>query len=491
MSIIAPPLCIDELHHAYPTAQSKVHEVLQRIARDDNRAIIEINPDAYDIAAYYDQKPMPYRLHGVPVLIKDNVDTGDRMHTTAGSRALLSSRAAGDAFAITRLRATGAIPIAKANMSEWANFRSTRSSSGYSSRGGQCLNPHDATRCPSGSSSGSAAAVAAGLVSVAVGSETDGSIISPSARCGVVGIKPTVGLISRRGVIPISATQDTLGAHATSVTDAHTLIATLAGVDPHDRATHAIPSTLLNALSEALDAQSIMSMRIGVARKHYSGYHSGVDDRFQCVVDLLTRHGVTVVDDVEIDTVSELRSNPHDHEYVVMCYEFKIALAAYLATRSAMPGYAAHDIPRTLADIIAFNERHPNPGFFFGQEILTHAESYGAHMRDAYRKSAAWCKRKSQREGIDATIQRHQLDAIIVPSGSPAWPIDQINGDPNMRSDSTTVAACAGYPLITIPMGKIQHLPIGLTIMGTAWSDAKLMHISYGIEQLLAQAAIN
>ena len=488
MSHIQPRLDIATIRAAAEPATATITDVLSRIVADRNRAIIEVNPDALVLAKYAQTAVNPHPLAGIPIALKDNIDTGDRMQTTAGSPALLTSRARRDAFAITQLRHTGAIPVAKANMSEWANFRAAHSSSGYSGRGGQCLNPHDHTRCPSGSSSGSAAAVAAGLVPLTIGSETDGSIISPSARCGVVGIKPTVGLISRSGVIPISTTQDTLGTHARTVADAALLLGVLAGYDANDAATHQIPATTLATLRSPINPQTIRQVRIGVARANFSGYHAGVDARFDAVVTLLARHGITIVDNVEITTINELRSS--ENEYMVMCYEFKQAIAAYLATREVLPGFSEADVPRTLSDLIAFNDAHPNPGFAFDQEIFLRANRMTTADKAAYRKAAAWCKRKSQPEGIDATLQRHNLDCIIVPAGTPAWPIDQINGDPNMRGDSTTAAACAAYPLITIPMGKINHLPIGLTLMGTAWSDATLVAVAHGIEQLLLQEGI-
>lgn len=488
MSHIQPRLDLATIRVAAAPATVTIIDVLGRIAADRNRAIIEVNPDALLLAEYAASTPNTHPLAGIPIALKDNIDTGDRMQTTAGSPALLTSRARHDAFAITQLRQSGAIPVAKANMSEWANFRAAHSSSGYSGRGGQCLNPHDHNRCPSGSSSGSAAAVAAGLVPLAIGSETDGSIISPSARCGVVGIKPTVGLISRSGVIPISTTQDTLGTHARSVADAALLLGVLAGYDANDAATHHIPAATLATLRSPINPQTIRNVRIGVARTDFSGYHAGVDAQFDAVVALLVHQGITIVDNVEITTVNELRSS--ENEYMVMCYEFKQAIAAYLATRAVLPGFSDADVPRTLSDLIAFNDAHPNPGFAFDQEIFLRANRMTNANKAAYRKAAAWCKRKSQYEGIDATLQRHNLDCIIVPSGTPAWPIDQINGDPNMRGDSTTAAACAAYPLITIPMGKINHLPIGMTLMGTAWSDATLVAIAHGIEQLLIQEGI-
>lgn len=490
MTILRKPATLADLaehHHAGERRVDLVADTQSVIATDDNRAIIESNPDALLLAQLSDARwqsgTQRSPLDGVPIAIKDNIDTGDRMHTTAGSAALLSSRPAGDAFLMKKLRAAGMIPIAKANMSEWANFRANRSSSGYSTRGGQCTNPHDPTRCPSGSSSGSAAAVAAGLVSVALGSETDGSIISPSARCGVVGIKPSVGLVSRSGVIPISPSQDTVGTHANSVADAASVLAIIAGCDPNDPATAGIPETLLEALAHPIQPEHWKKLRIGVARKYYSGFHPIVDQRFDMLVDKLQQHGLTIIDDVVIEHTEEVRKN--DAEFTVLLYEFKHAINAYLATR--VPFEGMQDIaPRTLADLIAFNNAHPNPGFHFDQELFELAEAMTAADKRRYQKARRWCQEHAGTKGIDAALQRHQLDAIIVPSGSPAWPIDQINGDHYQGAgDSTTMAACAGYPLITVPNGTIQHLPIGVTIMGTRWSDATLINVAAAIESVI------
>ncbi|MFM7679147.1 MAG: amidase family protein, partial [Roseiflexaceae bacterium] len=362
-------------------------------------------------------------------------------------------------------------------------FRANRSSSGYSTRGGQCVNPHDATRCPSGSSSGSAAAVAAGLVPVALGSETDGSIISPSARCGVVGIKPSVGLISRNGVIPISPSQDTVGTHAHTVADAAHVLSLIAGSDPQDPATYDIPAALLTALAHPIIPAQWGTLRIGVARKHYSGYHPLVDAHFQTLIEKMHHQGLTVVDDVLIEHTDTVRQN--DAEYTVLLYEFKQAINAYLATRIPFEGMQ-EIAPRCLADLIAYNTAHPNPGFFFDQEIFALAEAMSAADTRRYRKARRWCQLHAGTNGIDAALQRHNLDAVIVPSGAPAWPIDQINGDHYRGAgDSTTMAACAGYPLITVPMARIQHLPIGVTIMGTKWNDATLINVAGAIEAVV------
>jgi amidase len=481
-----PPLRIhDVTPNADRTSEEVTRAALVRIAADDNRAVLEVNPDAL---VYAKQSAQRYATgnplsayDGIPLLIKDNIDTGDRMQTTAGSSALLSTRASGDAFLVKQLRAAGINPIGKANMSEWANFRSTASSSGYSTRGGQCLNPHDSLRCPSGSSSGSAAAVAAGLVPVALGSETDGSIISPSARCGVVGIKPTVGLVSRSGVIPICASQDTVGTHATCVADAAAVLAIIAGVDPRDQATHALPHGLIESLKQAA-TKSFSGLRIGYVTADYSGYDERIDARMRSVVALLEARGATIIRDVVIPYVEEVRRN--EAEYLVMCYEFKIQLNEYLSTRTPVPGMEAAAV-QTLEDVIIFNAAHPNPGFSFGQEILERAQKTSDSDTRRYHEAQQWLRQHAAVGGIDAALQTHQLDAIIVSSGTPAWLIDHTNGDPASISDSTTMAACAGYPLITVPIGLLDGLPIGITVMGTAWSDAVLVQVAAGIERCI------
>ena len=488
MSRQFPPLriaaCIPTEHQ---DSSAITRMIVERLIRDDNRAVLEINPDAdvyaqHSAARYAAGTPLSM-FDGLPILIKDNIDTGDRMQTTAGSAALLSSRARGDAFVVQKLRAAGINPIGKANMSEWANFRAAASSSGYSTRGGQCLNPYDPTRCPSGSSSGSAAAVAAGLVPVALGSETDGSIISPSARCGVVGIKPTVGLVSRTGVIPICASQDTVGTHATTVADAAAILAIIAGTDPLDPATAVIPAELIAAITVA-PTLPLDGLRIGYVTRDYSGYDERIDARMRTVVALLAAAGATIVTDVVIPHVAEVRAN--EAEYLVMLYEFKTQLNAYLRTRVPLVGMEMTAV-KTLADVIAYNSAHPNPGFPFDQASLERAQNITEDDTDRYMQARQWLRQHAAVEGIDAALQGAQLDALIVPSGTPAWLIDQQNGDPQMPSDSTTMAACAGYPLITVPIGLVDGLPIGVTVMGSAWSDATLIRIAAGIERCLAQ----
>lgn len=491
MSRRFPPLTIaDALPAAGRSTVALTTATLARLHADDNAAVLEINPDALTYAAASDARYASgaprSALDGLAILIKDNIDTGDRMQTTAGSAALLNTRAAGDAFVVKKLRAAGIIPVGKANMSEWANFRAMASSSGYSTRGGQCLNPYDPARCPSGSSSGSAAAVAAGLVAASIGSETDGSIISPSARCGVVGIKPTVGLVSRSGVIPICASQDTLGTHATTVADAAALLAIMAGTDHSDPATQAIPQGLISALHTAASG-SLRGMRIGYVTQDYSGYDARIDARIQHVVQLLESAGATIIRDVVIPHVAAVRTN--EAEFIVMLYEFKAQLNAYLSTRVPVPGLEEAAV-QTLADVIAYNAAHPNPGFPFDQGILERAQAMSDTDTQRYLRARQWLRQHAAVEGIDAALQHHRLDAIIVPSGTPAWLIDHTNGDPRTPSDSTTMAACAGYPLITVPMGLLDGLPVGVTLMGTAWSDATLITIAAGIEAVLAPVTL-
>lgn len=491
MSLTHPSRMLsDVMHHPEATAQYTQHQVAQHlhdIANDPFGSIIETNPDAEQLAHASDirwqQGHALSALDGVPIAIKDNIDTGDRMQTTAGSAALLSSRVLEDAWVIKKLRQAGLIPIAKANLSEWANFRANRSSSGYSTRGGQCFNPHDLTRSPSGSSSGSAAAVASGLVAVALGSETDGSIISPSSRCGVVGIKPTVGLVSRTGVIPISASQDTVGTHANSVADAASILQIIAGYDRQDPATQQIPAQVLQQLRQPM--RPLSEFRIGIARQHFTGYHRLVDTVFAERIRQLREHGVQLVDDVVINHVPAVRSR--DDEYTVMLYEFKQGLNTYLKRRVPLPGLE-HHAPQSLSDIIRYNAEHPNPEFYFDQGILELADQMQPSDRQRYQQARRWCKRHAGELGIDAALANYQVDAIIVPSGAPAWKIDHINGDAYAgNGDSTGMAACAGYPLITIPMGQVQHLPIGMTIMGTAWSEAQLISIAHGLELIFRE----
>ena len=462
------------------TSRRIVEAYLGRIEALDRRgpslgSVIETNPDALSIADALDAerraKGPRGPLHGVPVLLKDNIDTADKTTTTAGSLALEGSRPAQDAPLARRLREAGAVLLGKANLSEWANFRSTRSVSGWSGRGGQCRNPYALDRNPSGSSSGSGAAVAANLVALAVGTETDGSIVSPSNNCGVVGIKPTVGLVSRTGVVPISESQDTAGPMARTVADAAALLTALAGPDPRDRATaeaakHAADYTRF------LDAEGLRGARIGVAR-NMAGFHPDTDALFEGALAELKRRGAEVVDPADVPNVKEL----NEPEYQVMLFEFKAGLDAYL-------GALGPQAPvRSLADAIAFNERNKGREMpYFGQEIFVKAAEMGPLTSPAYREALEKCRRLSRGEGIDAVMDKHRLDALVAPTGAPAWVIDPVSGDHFVGGNSTP-AAVAGYPTVTVPMGLVFGLPVGLSFIGRAWSEPVLVRLAFAYEQ--------
>lgn len=462
------------------TSRRIVEAYLGRIEALDRRgpslgSVIETNPDALSIADALDAerraKGPRGPLHGVPVLLKDNIDTADKTTTTAGSLALEGSRPAQDAPLARRLREAGAVLLGKANLSEWANFRSTRSVSGWSGRGGQCRNPYALDRNPSGSSSGSGAAVAANLVALAVGTETDGSIVSPSNNCGVVGIKPTVGLVSRTGVVPISESQDTAGPMARTVADAAALLTALAGPDPRDRATaeaakHAADYTRF------LDAEGLRGARIGVAR-NMAGFHPDTDALFEGALAELKRRGAEVVDPADVPNVKEL----NEPEYQVMLFEFKAGLDAYLGALGPRARV------RSLADAIAFNERNKGREMpYFGQEIFVKAAEMGPLTSPAYREALEKCRRLSRGEGIDAVMDKHRLDALVAPTGAPAWVIDPVSGDHFVGGNSTP-AAVAGYPTVTVPMGLVFGLPVGLSFIGRAWSEPVLVRLAFAYEQ--------
>jgi amidase len=441
------------------------------------RSVIELNPDALSIADALDAERKSGRvrgpLHGIPVLIKDNIDSGDRMMTTAGSLALTGSSAPRDAFVTAKLRAAGVVLLGKTNLSEWANFRSTKSTSGWSGRGGQVNNPYALDRNPCGSSSGTGAAVAANLATIGVGTETDGSIVCPSGANGLVGIKPTVGLISRTGIIPISHTQDTAGPMTRTVADAAILLGAMTGVDPLDPATTARGATAETDYTPALKAGGLKGARIGVARKRYFGYSPATDALIDAAIAAMKAQGAIVVDPANIATAARL----DDCEFEILLYEFKTDLNKYLATRApAAP-------VRSLKDLIAFNTREEQREMpFFGQEILVMAEKKGPLTSAAYRKALATCRVRSRTLGIDAVMTKFHLDAIVAPTGSPAWPTDLINGD-HFLGASSTPAAVAGYPSITVPAGFVRGLPVGVSFMGRPWSEAKLIGFAYAYEQ--------
>ena len=462
------------------TSTRLVELYLARIAEVDDpagglNAIAETNPEALAIAAELDAERRAGKsrgpLHGIPVVVKDNIDTADRMRTTAGSLALAESTARRDAAIVERLRAAGAVILAKTNLSEWANFRSTRSSSGWSGRGGQVRNPYALDRNPCGSSSGTGAGVSANLAAAGVGTETDGSIICPASMCGLVGIKPTVGLLSRRGIIPIAASQDTAGAMCRSVADAALLLAAMTGTDLLDPATAAAAGRSAD-FRPALDANGLAGSRVGVARNFF-GWHPEIDRQMQAVLELLRGLGAVLVDPAEIPKAKEY----DDSEYEVLLYEFKHGLNAYLA---ALP---ANGQPRTLAELIAWNERNARAEMpWFGQEIFLQAEAKGPLTEQAYLDALAANHRLSRAEGIDAVLAEHRLDALISPSMGPAYLTDWVSGD-HYSGSATSPSAVSGYPHVTVPAGFVHGLPWGLSFMGGAWSEARLVRYAFAFEQ--------
>jgi amidase len=476
-------ITIAQMQHEISSGNLGAAEITQaylaRIEAVDKLAglnsVIELNPDAVEIASALDaerrMRGPRSSLHGIPILLKDNIDTGDRMQTSAGSLALTGQPVAQDATASAKLRAAGAVILGKANLSEWANFRSTGSTSGWSGRGGQTRNPYALDRNPSGSSSGSAAAVSANLCAVALGTETDGSIISPSSHCGVVGIKPTVGLVSRAGVIPISHSQDTIGPHARCVADAALVLSAIAGEDPRDPATQ---GSIAHDYTQFLNRDGLRGARIGVLRGgNFSGYSDAADAIFELALDALREAGATLVDAVRVPSAEALAKDPA--ELIVLVHEFKRDLNAYLATREGVPA-------RSLAEVIAFNQAHAEREMpFFGQEMMILAES-DPFSEDVYQAALARGRRLAGRERIDAALAEHRLDALVAPTDAPAGLIDLVNGGFH-RGDSTSLAAMAGYPIVTVPAGMWFGLPIGLSFIGKAFSEPTLIRLAYAFEQ--------
>lgn len=464
------------------TARRLVELYFERIEALDGkgpalRAMLERNPDALKIAAELDQERASGRvrgpLHGIPVLIKGNIATHDRMTTTAGSLALEGSIPVRDAFLVERLRAAGTVLLGKTNLSEWANFRSTHSSSGWSGLGGQCRNPYALDRSPSGSSSGSGAAAAACFAAACVGTETDGSITSPSAAGALVGIKPTVGLISRAGIIPIAHSQDTAGPMARSVRDAAILLGAMVGVDARDPAT-ADQNRAHADYTPFLDAGGLKGARIGVPRQKFFGYNPAADRLAEGALAVLKERGAVLIDPADIETAGKF----DDSEFEVLLYEFKADLNAYLADLG--PGAPV----KSLAEIIEFNTRHAGRELpFFGQETMEMAERKGPLTEDAYLKALEKNRRMSRTEGIDAVLEKHQLDALAAPTQGPPWLIDLVNGDAGTGASATTPAAVAGYPHVTVPMGTARGLPVGLSFFGRAWSEPVLLRLAYAFEQ--------
>ena len=467
------------------TSRSLAEKYIARIEAIDRRgpalrSVLEVNPDALMLADGLDAERRSGRvrgpLHGVPILLKDNIATGDRMMTTAGSLALGGAPAPADAFVAERLRAAGALILGKTNLSEWANFRSTHSSSGWSGRGGQTRNPYALDRNPSGSSSGSGAAIAASLGAAAVGTETDGSIVSPSSNASLVGIKPTLGLVSRTGIVPLAHSQDTAGPMARTVADAALLLGALAGSDPRDPATRAADSRGRQDYSSSLDARGLSGARIGIVRNRLFGYSPAADRLAEAALAEMKRQGALLVDPANIPTLGKF----DDSEFDVLLYEFKADLNAYLASRGSSSQV------RTLADLIAFNTSHANAELrYFGQEILVMAEKKGPLTDQKYKAELARNHLLARTQGIDAVMTKYRLDALVAPTGGPAWLTDLVNGDGGTASAPapSTVAAVAGYPHITVPMGYADGLPVGLSFFGRAWSEPVLIKIAYAYEQ--------
>lgn len=452
------------LQKSLTTSTALVQSYLNRIQTIDKtlHSVIEVNPDALSVAADLDRERKAGRvhgpLHGIPILIKDNIDTKDRMKTTAGSLAMMDAPQPEDSGVIRRLRAEGVVILGKTNLSEWANLRSSRSSSGWSSRGGQTLNPYALDRSPSGSSSGTGSAVAASLCAAGVGTETDGSIVSPSSVAGLVGIKPTVGLVSGLGIIPISHTQDTAGPMARSVRDAAMLLGGMVE-GPHAESNY----------QRFLNPNALRGARIGVVRDLF-GSNPAVTAIAESALELMKKAGAEIIDPVSIGD----SSNYGDEELLVMLYEIKSDMNAYLARRGGPM--------KSMADLIAFNEREKTKVMpYFGQEWFLKAQQKGDLTTPEYLAARAKCERLSRAEGIDATCAKHGLDALFSPTDHPAWPIDWLNGD-HFTGNSSTPAAVAGYPHVTVPAGDVHGLPVGISFFGKAWAEPQLIALAYAFE---------
>ena len=464
------------------TAQRLVADYTERIQRIDRAgpklaSVIELNPDALAIAqaldAEFKAKGPRSPLHGIAILIKDNIATKDRMQTTAGSLALEGSQPPADAFVVQRLRAAGAVILGKTNLSEWANIRSSQSTSGWSARGGLTRNPYALDRNCSGSSSGSGAAVAASLCAAAVGSETDGSILSPSSICSLVGLKPTIGLVSRSGIVPIAHSQDTAGPMARSVRDCALLLGAMVGADAGDAAMGGAESKRAVDYLAALDANALKGARLGVARQFF-GFHEPSDRVFADVLKALEKAGAVLVDPVTLPAIESIG----DAELTVLLYELKADLNAYLAALG--PGAKV----KSLADVIAFNERNAATELkWFGQDLFVKAQAKGPLTDDDYLKARALCLKVARDDGIDAVMKQHRLDALIAPTGGPAWLTDLVVGDHFVGGGSTMPPAVAGTPSITVPAGFVHGLPLGLSFFAGAWSEARLLALAYSFEQ--------
>ena len=466
----------DKMKSGELSARKLTELYLQRIKEIDPKlnSVLETNPDALKIADEMDKERKNGKIrglmHGIPVLIKDNIDTADKMKTTAGSLALLDAPTPkDDAFIVSQLRKSGAVIIGKTNLSEWANFRSTKSSSGWSGRGGQTHNPYILDRNPCGSSAGTGASIAANLAAIGIGTETDGSIICPSATCGIVGIKPTLGLVSRSGIIPIAHSQDTAGPMARTVSDAAILLGVLVGNDKSDSITSQAAKGERD-YTRFLLKDGLKNMRIGVGRQTF-GRNSKIDSVVEPQLQVLKDGGATLID-IEFENLDKFG----DAEYQVLLYEFKEDLNKYLATRGGKY--------KTLADLIEFNKANKDKEMpYFGQEIFLQAQEKADLNDRAYRLALLQSKLYTQEKGIDEVMDKNNLDAFVAPSGGAAWMTDLVNGDCGVFEGLTSLAAVSGYPSITVPAGYVQELPVGVTFFGRAFAEPTLIKIAYAFEQ--------
>jgi amidase len=463
------------------TARSLVEKYSARIGEVDKsgpaiNAVIQMNPDAIGIAEALDQerkaKGPRGPLHGIPVLIKDNIDTADRMMTTAGSLALVGSKPPKDSFVAQRLRAAGAVILGKTNLSEWANIRSSHSTSGWSGRGGLTRNPYALDRNPCGSSSGTGAGISANVAVVGIGTETDGSIVCPSSANGLAGIKPTVGLVSRAGIVPISHSQDTAGPMARTLRDAAILLGALTGVDSEDAATGASGGKSQTTYEQFCDPDGLKGARIGVARKYF-GISDAVDTLMAEALDVMKKQGAILIDPADIETLGKF----DDSESTVFMYELKADLNAYLARLG--PGAPV----KTLKDIIEFNERNRDKEMpYFGQDMFLKSQTKGSLTEKEYLDAVAKNRQMTRVDGIDAVMDKNRLDAMVAPTGGPAWITDLVTGD-HFSGGSSNAAAVAGYPNINITAGSISGLPVGISFFGRAWSEPTLIKVAYAFEQ--------
>ncbi len=480
-------ITISDLQHGMKSGRFTAHSLVEKysarieeIDKDKHgpaiNSIIELNPDALSIAGALDEerkaKGPRGPMHGIPVLIKDNIDTADRMMTTAGSLALVGSKPMQDSYVAQKLRSAGAVILGKTNLSEWANIRSSHSTSGWSGRGGLTKNPYALDRNPCGSSSGTGAGISANLAAVGIGTETDGSIVCPSSSNGLAGVKPTVGLVSRSGIIPISHTQDSAGPMCRTVRDAAILLGALTGIDPGDGATDASAGKSYTDYTQFCDPNGLKGARIGVARKYF-GFNDAVDALMEQSLEAMKKRGATLVDPADVATLGKF----DESELLIFLYELKADLNNYLARLG--PNAPVH----TLKDIIDFNEHNRQKEMpYFGQDLFLKAEAKGPLTEKAYIDALDKNHQLARTEGIDATMDKHRLDAIVAPTGGPAWLTDLINGD-HAAGGSSNAAAVAGYPNINVTAGFISGLPVGISFFGRAWSEPVLIRLAFAFEQ--------